>query len=282
MNVSVRSLTDPVGLLRIAALVLTCMSFGLVASVGVTASEESSYWAWCMFTWCFCCFFTLVILILEFTTLSAKVPVSWEDFTTAFAMLAALMCLAASAIYPAFFTCSACPRQIGATITSWFCFFTYGGEVVLTRLRPRGQISGFLSTVSGLLKILETFVACIIFTSLDPAKFSGSPGLQWCVAVYCMCFICALLIILLTIGRLLSYFPVSFERLVTVSNVLAAMMYMTTMVIWPLYGFRGTVQNSAMWNKLLVVTFMSIFNFIVYTVDSVFSIHMVFWPQASS
>ena len=282
MNVSVRSLTDPVGLLRIVALVLTCMSFGLVASVGVIASQESSYWAWCMFTWSFCCFFTLVILILEFTTLSAKVPVSWEDFTTAFAMLATLMCLAASAIYSAFFTCSTCPRQIGGTITSWFCFLTYGSEVVLTRLRPRGQISGFLSTVSGLLKILETFVACIIFTSLDPAKYSGSPGLQWCVAVYCMCFICALLIILLTIGQLLSYFPVSFELLVTVSNVLAAMMYMTTMVIWPLYSFQGNFPNSALWNKLLVVTFMSIFNFIVYTIDSVFSIRLVFWPQASS
>ncbi|CAL8306111.1 unnamed protein product [Merluccius merluccius] len=281
MNVSVRSLIDPTGLLRMAALVLTCLSFGLVASVGVS-KVWSSYWAWCMFTWCFCCFFTLLILILEFTMLSTKVPVSWEDFTTAFAMLATLMCLAASIIYPTFFSCNACPRQIGATIASWFCFFIYGGEVVVTRLRPRGQVSGFLSTVSGLLKILETFVACIIFTSLDPAKFSESPGLQWCVAVYCLCFIFALLIILLTIGQLLSYFPVSFERLVTVSNVLAAMMYMTAMVIWPFYGFKWTHQHSSTWDQVLVVTFMSIFNFIVYTVDSVFSIRMVFWSQASS
>ncbi|KAG7246913.1 hypothetical protein CRUP_017889, partial [Coryphaenoides rupestris] len=285
MKVSVRSLTDPVGLLRLAALVLSCLAFGLVASVGAGAgTPASSYWAWCMFTWCFCCFFTLLILILEFTELSGKVPMSWEDFTTAFAMLATLMCLAASVIYPVFFTCSgvaACPRPICATVASWLCFLAYGGEVVVTRLRPRGQISGFLSTVSGLLKILETFVACIIFTSLDSAMLSGFPGLQWCVSVYCLCFICALLIILLTIGRLLSYFPVSFERLVTVTNVLSATMYLTAMVIWPVYGFRGVRRPSPTWDKVLVVTFMSIFNFVVYTVDSIFSIRMVFWSQAS-
>lgn len=278
---SVRSLTDPVGLLRMVALVLTCLSFGLVASVGVT-SVATSYWAWCMFTWCFCSFFTLLVLILEFTMLNTKVPMSWEDFTTAFAMLATLMCLAASIIYPIFFAGGAGPREIGATVASWFCFLAYSGEVVLTRLRPRGQISGFLSTASGLLKILETFLACIIFTSLEPAMFQGSPGLQWCVAVYCLCFIFALLVILLTIGRLLSYFPASFERVVIVSNVLAAAMYATAMVIWPLYGFQRTTKPSPAWDEVLVVTFMSILNFIVYTVDSVFSIRMVFWPEALS
>lgn len=280
----VQSLTNPVGLLRLAAFFMSCLSFGLVAAVGAGAvTVSSSYWAWCMFTWCFCCFFTLLILILEFSQLSDKVPISWEDFTTAFAMLATLMCLAASVIYPVFFTCggTGCPLQICATVASWLCFLAYAGEVVATHLQPRGQIGGFLSTVPGLLKILETFVACIIFSSLNPSIFFNSPALQWCVAVYCLCFIAALLILLLTICRLLSYFPVPFERVVTVTNVLAATMYLTVMVMWPLYGFQVVGKPSDKWNNVLVVTFMSIFNFVAYTVDSVFSIRLVFWTQAS-
>ncbi|KAM3863854.1 myeloid-associated differentiation marker homolog [Diretmus argenteus] len=276
MNVEVRSLIQPVGVMRIVATILTCLSFSLVATVGYVSS---SYWAWCMFTWCFCCFFTLLILILEFTTLSTKVPFSWDDFTTAFAMLATLMCLVVSIIYPTFFTCKTCYYEIGATLVSWLCFGVYAGEVVLTRLRPSGQNSGFLSTVPGILKMLETFLACLIFTSLDPDCYSDHPGLQWCVAVYCLCFILAILIMLPTMGQLLSFLPFSFEKLVIIYNIVAVMMYMTAMVVWPLYSFNnGRCANSA-WNKLVVVTCMTVVNFIIYTIDTVYSIRLVFCTQ---
>lgn len=281
MNVEVRSITQPVGVMRIVATVLALLSLGLVASVG---HVKSTYWAWCMFTWVFCCFFTLLILILEFTRLSAKLPISWDDFTTAFAMLATLMCLAASVIYPTFFTCKTCYRQIGATLVSWLCFGAYAGEVALTRIRPTGQVSGFLSTVPGLLKILETFVACIIFTSLAPEQFAGSPGLQWCVAVYSLCFIFALIIILLTIGQLSVFFPFSFDKLATVYNILSAVMYLTALVIWPFYSFQNNRRpndcgHPCSWDRLVVVTFMTIINSIVYTLDSVYSIRLVFFSR---
>ncbi|XP_071764202.1 myeloid-associated differentiation marker homolog [Centroberyx gerrardi] len=279
MNVEVRSLTQPVGIMRLMAAILTCLSFSLVATVGYV---PSSYWAWCMFTWCFCCFFTLLILILEFTTLSTKVPLSWDDFTTAFAMLATLMCLAVSIIYPTFFTCKTCYHQIGATVVSWLCFGAYAGEVALTRLRPSGQNGGFLSTAPGLMKMLETFLACLIFTSLEPGQYSGFPGLQWCVAVYSLCFIFGVLIILLTLGQLISFFPFAFDKLVTIYNLVAAVMYMTAMVIWPLYSFQNKSRPSdcghhCAWDKLVVVTFMTIVNFIVYTLDTVYSIRLVFF-----
>ncbi|TKS91846.1 Myeloid-associated differentiation marker [Collichthys lucidus] len=209
----------------------------LVASVGY---DGSSYWAWCMFTWCFCFFFTFLILILEFSTVSAKLPFAWEDFTTAFAMLATLMCLTTSIIYPTFFTCSSCHRAIGASVVSWVCFGVYAGEVVLTRLRPRGETIGFLSTLPGIMKMLETFIACLIYTSLEPNQFH-TPGLRWCVAVYCLCFIFAIFIILLSLGQLASFFPLPFDK-----------------------------------EKLVVVTFMTIFNWIVYTLDSAYSIRLVF------
>lgn len=272
-----RSVTMPVGIVRILEVVLSCVIFSLVASVG---HNNSSYWAWCMFTWCFCCFMTLLILILEFTSLHGKVPISWDDFTTAFAMLATLMILAASVIYPTFFISSSDSRQIVATVMSCLCFIAYTVEVGLTRARP-GEISGFLSTVPGLMKVLEAFVACIIFISLDPVKYTA---LQWCVAVYSLCFIFALFIIILTICRLLTLCPFPFDKVLTGYNVLAVMMYMTAVIIWPLYNFqdnpRPATCNHCSWDKLVVVSFMSCVNLIVYIVDTCYAIRLVFITPA--
>lgn len=273
VTLNTRSVTMPVGIVRMVEVVLSCITFSLVASVG---HNNSSYWTWCMFTWCFCCFMTLLILILEFTSLHVKVPISWDDFTTAFAMLATLMILAASVIYPTFFVCSSCSRQIAATVISCLCFIAYASEVSLTKARP-GEISGFLSTVPGLMKVLEAFVACIIFISLDQVK---RPPLQWCVAVYSLCFIFALLIIILTICRLLSLCPFPFDKVLTGYNVLAVIMYMTVVVIWPLYSFQDNPRppncNHCSWDNQVVVSFMSCVNLIVYIVDTCYSIRLVF------
>lgn len=277
IHVELRSLTQPVGIMRIMATILTCMCFSLVATVG---SFSSTYWAWCMFTWSFCFFFTFLILVLEFTTVSAKLPFAWDDFTAAFAVLASLMCLSVSIIYPTFFTCKTCHRQIGASVVSWVCFGVYAGEVVLTRLRPSGQNIGFLSSLPGIMKMLEAFFACLIFTSLEDGQYLHSPELQWCVAVYSLCFIFVIVIILLTIGQLTSSFPFPFDKLVIVYNILATVMYMTAMVIWPLYSFRtkrpSVCSHPCAWDKLVVVTFMVILNVIVYTLDTIYSIRLVF------
>ncbi|XP_037544255.1 myeloid-associated differentiation marker homolog [Nematolebias whitei] len=279
--VDVKSITQPVGIIRILTVIVTCMSFSLVASV---KPDSSPYWAWCMFTWCFCCFFSLLILILEFSTVNAKLPFDWNDSTAAFAMLASLMCLSASIIYPIFFTCGTCHRQAGASVVSWLCVAGYVSEVVLTYLRPRGQNQGFLSTLPGIMKMLESFFACLIFMSLEKGQYSHSPELQWCVAVYALCFTFAILIILLTLGNLTSYFPFSFDKVAIVYNVLAAAMYLTAMVIWPLYGFRNNKRPSncgklCTWDKMVLITFMTIFNFIVYTLDTIYSIRLVFFAH---
>ncbi|KAM9391618.1 uncharacterized protein KZ484_003150 [Pholidichthys leucotaenia] len=278
IHIDLHSLTQPVGIIRIIAAVLSCMCFSLAATA---ASSSSSYWAWCIFTWCFCCFFTLLIVILELTTVNTKVPFAWDDFTNAFAMLASVMYLTVSIIYPTFFTCNECHRAISASVISWVCFGIYVAEVVLTHLRPRGETSGFLSTLPGIMKMLETFITCLIFVSLETSQYTGSPGKQWCVAVYSLCFIFAIVIILLTLGQMTSFFPFSFDYVVIVYNILASVMYGTAMVIWPLYSFPGNYRPSncghiCSWDKLVVVTFMTIFNFILYTLDSAYSIRLVF------
>lgn len=278
VTLNTQSLTAPVGIIRLFQFVLTLITFSLVASVGHI--DGASFWAWCMFTWCFCCFMTLLIIILELTSLNTKVPISWDDFTTAFAMLSTLMLLAASVIYPTFFTCSTCSIQIAATVISCVCFCLYAAEVGLTRAKP-GEISGFLSTVPGLLKVLEAFVACIIFTCLDSVSYSQKPGLQWCVAVYSICFIVALLIIILTIGRLLARCPFPLDKCMTGYNILAILMYITAMVIWPLYSFENNPRpqncRHCFWDSLVVVSCMTCINLIVYIVDAVYSVRLVFF-----
>ncbi|TSK87497.1 Methyltransferase-like protein 23 [Bagarius yarrelli] len=126
VTIDTRSVTTPVGIVRIMEVVLSCIAFSLVASVG---TNNSSYWAWCMFTWFFCFFMTLLILIMEFINLHKKIPISWDDFTAAFAMLATLMIFAASVIYPTFFVCSSCAHQISATVISCLCFVAYAVEL---------------------------------------------------------------------------------------------------------------------------------------------------------
>ncbi|XP_023126725.2 myeloid-associated differentiation marker homolog [Amphiprion ocellaris] len=286
VTLDLKAVTTPVGILRLLAVVLTCITFSLVASVGYTTE---TFWTYCMFTWCFCFCVTILIIVLELTSLSAKLPISWNDFTTAFAMLAGLMVLVASIVYPRFYACQTCGRQIGASVTSWLCYIVYLTEVILTRAKP-GEISGFLSTVPGLLKVLEAFVACVIFICLDYTGYYVFAGLKWCVAVYSICFIFAILVIILTICRLLTRFPAPFDKVLIVCNVLAVLMYITAAVIWPLYSFRNNPRPSLCdlpnvfcgWDLLVVITVMTYLNLIAYIVDTVYSFRLVFFVSRTA
>ncbi|NXT18841.1 MYADM protein, partial [Syrrhaptes paradoxus] len=277
--VNLRAVTSWVGIARILAVALACLAFSLVAS---TRDFGGSYGTWCMFTWCFCFAVTLLVLLLELLELYPKLPLSWDDFTSAFSMLAALMVFTSSVVFPSTFIkspCSGdkCARQAVATTASCLCFLAYALEVGLTRAKP-GDISSFLSTVPGILKVFEAYVACLIFSLLD---YQSEPGLQWCVAVYSLCFIITLLIIIFTIGRCLAYIPCPLDKMLVGYNTLALLMYVTATILWPLYSFKGqsrpnNCNENCWWNKRLGVTFLTIFNLIAYLVDLVYSTKMVF------
>ncbi|NXU58959.1 MYADM protein, partial [Turnix velox] len=278
-TVNLRALTSWVGIAQIFAVVLSCLAFSLVASTG---EYKSAYGTWSMFTWCFCFAVTFLVLVLELLEIYPKLPISWDDFTSAFSMLAALMVFTTSVVYPSTSIGSPCSRNCAqkavATTASCLCFFAYALEVGLTRAKP-GDISSFLSTVPGLLKVFEVYVACLIFSLLD--SYSWAAGLQWCVAVYSICFIITFLIIIFTIGRCLAYFPCPLEKILVGYNALALGMYITATVLWPLYSFQGKTRpnpcgSSCSWNKHLGITFLTIFNLIAYLVDLIYSTRMVF------
>lgn len=160
--------------------------------------------------------------------------------------------------------------------------FVYVGEVVLTRIKPQGENIGFLSTLPGIMKMLETFMACIIFASMDTSQYYKKPEIEWCVSVYSLCFIFTIIIIVVCTTQLTSYSPIAFEKVVIVYNIMATLMYMSAMVLWPLYSFRNNPKPSncgflCAWDKLVVITIMTIFNTIVYILDSAYSIYLVFF-----
>ncbi|NWY60752.1 MYADM protein, partial [Chionis minor] len=278
-TVNLHAVTSWVGIARIFAIMLSCIAFSLVASTG---EFRTSYGTWCMFTWCFCFAVTLLVLVLELLEIYPKLPLSWDDFTSAFSMLAALMVFTTSVVFPSTFIGSSCnincAQKAVATTASCLCFLAYAVEVGLTRAKP-GDISSFLSTVPGLLKVFEAYVACLIFSLLD--GYGGKAGLQWCVAVYSICFIITFLIIIFTIGRCLSYMPCPLDKMLVGYSALALMMYITATVLWPLYSFKdksrpNPCDSNCLWNKQLGVTFLTIFNLIAYLVDLVYSTRMVF------
>lgn len=238
-----------------------------------------------MVTWILCFIVTILIVVLELTGFSSRVPISWDDFTSAFAMLASLMLLTTSIMYPSVFLNGGCTGHIcackgAATAMSILCFFAYAIEVGITRAKP-GEISGFLSTIPGLLKVFEAYVACIIFSLLPIVD--GTPGLQWCIAVYSICFIITTLIIILTIGRLLPRLPISFEKILIGYNIVAVAMYITVAVIWPYYFFKavpnrnGCERGGCLYDNGVGITILTYINLVAYIVDTVYSFKMVFF-----
>lgn len=284
IELNFRSLISPLGIVRFLEIFLSCTAFSLVA---VYHSYSDSSGVWCMFTWCFCFIISILVILLEFIGLGPALPISWHDFTSAFSMLASLMIFTSSIIYPSITIAGKCKSphcsyEGAATAMSCFCFVAYAVEVGLTRAKAE-QVSSFLSTVPGLLKVFEAYVACLIFSLVDYEKrYAGFPGMQWCVAVYCICFIVTMFIIILTIGRRLGSLP-HLEKILVGYNILAVLMYLTAAIVWPIYSFRNfpnpcnsNGNQCTLWKNLLGITFLTFFNLIAYIVDLVYSSKMVF------
>ncbi|XP_078095969.1 myeloid-associated differentiation marker-like protein 2 [Mustelus asterias] len=284
-----KSMTGPVGIVRLFEVFLSCTAFSLVAHVG---QYSGPYGGWCMFTWCFSFVVSVLIIGLELTVLFSRIPISWDDFTTSFAMLATLMNLTASIIYPTVFL--APNRQtdvdfkIAATAMSCLCFIAYAVEVGLTRAKP-GEISGFLKTVPGLLKVLEAFIACIIFVIVE-GSYHVNTGRQWCMAVYCICFIITFSIIILTITKLTAVLPFPFQKFLAVYNIMAVLMHITAAIVWPIFCFSphygkptrpsGCERGKCLWDNQVIVTILTFANLIVYFVDLIYSSMLVFIARA--
>ncbi|XP_053309357.1 myeloid-associated differentiation marker-like protein 2 [Spea bombifrons] len=290
------ALWSRVGCVRLLQLLLGCTTFSLVQH---QAGFSAAYGAFCIFVWCFCFALTTIIVIFELTRLQSCLRnLSWGNFTATFAMLATLMTLTAAVIYPLYFVslkcnstdCSTRNYRLAVAVCAGLLCLAYSVEIYLTRARP-GQSCNYMATASGLLKVVQAFVACVIFGALaTESQYKRYVATQWCVVVYSFCFAVTVLVILMNVtGRAVTQ-RCPFERFVVVYTVLAIVMYMSASVIWPVYCFDskyGSPKRPSYcawgrcpWDSQLVVTIFTHVNLVLYIADLAYTQRLRFVSHA--
>lgn len=277
-----------------AAMVFACVAFS-VAIHGARVNHGTGNW--CIFCWVFSFAGSLLVILVELFGLQARAPVSWKNFPITFACYAALLCLSASIIFPLYYlrgSSASGPNEIRdyrivTTVFSCLATITYMSEVSISKARP-GEVAGYMATAPGLLKVCETFVACIIFVFIsDPVAYDRHDALKYCMSVYCICFILSAAIILLCIGECTGFLPFPFARFLSLYALLAVVLYLSATIIWPIFNFDpkhgGTKERPnncssamglCMWDKAMVVAVLTAVNFILYLSDLIYSTRLVF------
>ena len=142
-------------------------------------------------------------------------------------------------------------------------------------------------TVPGLLKVLETFTAGVIFAFLSNfSLYLDQPALEWCVAVYSICFLLSAVTLLLNWYNWDNRLPVPVPLVHLGLTLLSALLYASAVVLWPLYQFNGEFggqpQRSSdvscrdklssymcTWDQRLAVAVLTAVNLLIYVVDLV-------------
>ncbi|GCC37597.1 myeloid-associated differentiation marker-like protein 2 [Chiloscyllium punctatum] len=291
------ALLSPLGVLRSLQILFGCVTLSLVAHDG---GYGEAYGYFCMFAWAWCLALSGLIVSLELSRLQGCLGLSWENFTISFAMLAVLMELTASSVYPVYFvqlecgegaagSCESRGFRISASAFSALTCIAYGAEVHLSRARP-GHIGAYMATTPGLLKVVQAYVACIIFGALaNGSEYSRYPATQWCVAVYSICFTLTSLVIGLNVSGQTGALRCPFDRLVVLYTFLATLLYLSAAVVWPIFCFDskyGSVERPAScslgdcpWDSQLIVTIFTFINLILYLVDLIYSQRLRYIPE---
>ncbi|KAG8565182.1 hypothetical protein GDO81_012749 [Engystomops pustulosus] len=283
---NVQALWSKVGVVRLLQLVFGCTTFSLVLH---KAGFSAAYGTFCVFVWCFCFAVTALIVVCDLTRLQSCLRnLSWGNFTAAFAMLAALMTLTAAVIYPLYFVSLSCTpdcatrnHRLAVSVCAGLLFVVYSVEIYLTRARPGMQCS-YMATAAGLLKVVQAFVACIIFGALaTESQYKKYVATQWCVAVYSFCFAVTVVVIVLNITGRAVTFRCPFERFVVIYTVVAILMYISASVIWPVFCFDTKYGSPTRpsrcswgrcpWDSQLVVTIFTHINLLLYIADLVYT-----------
>lgn len=281
------------GAARVCQLAMGC---AVIAMIVHGAEYSGSHGEFCMAAWSFCFAMTIVIFFLDATRLYNCLPISWDNFTVTCAALATLMYATASVVYPLFFVRSECPYEgchirdfrIAVTVCSILGTVAYGAEVGLCRARPGQAVVGYMATVSGLLKVVQGFVACIIFGALaNRSEYDRYVATIYCVAVYSFCFALTAVIVLMSMcGKTKKVVCMPFERFVVVCTLLEVLLYLSASVVWPIFCFDSKYgspsrpyscpRGKCPWDSKLVVAVFSFVNLILYMADLMYSQTMKF------
>lgn len=277
---------------RLAAMVFSCVAFSLAVHRGYLGHGTGD---WCIFCWAFSFAGTLLVLLVELFGLQTRAPISWKNFPITLACYAALLCLSASIIFPLTYIKGIATGnevynyRVVSTVFSCLATVAYICEVSISKARP-GELSGYMTTAPGLLKVCETFVACIIFVFIsDPVLYDRHEALKYCMAVYCICFILSAGVIVLCVGECTGCLPFPFSRFLSACAMLAVILYLSATIIWPIFNFDprqggskqrpytcGGARGLCPWDKCVTVAVLTGVNFILYLGDLIYSTRLVF------
>ncbi|KAJ0011555.1 hypothetical protein NQD34_012530 [Periophthalmus magnuspinnatus] len=277
---------------RLAALVFSCVAFSVAVHGGWLYHGTGD---WCIFCWAFSFAGTLLVLLVELFGLQTRAPVSWKNFPITFACYAALLCLSASIIFPLYYLKGSLAQsqtrdyRIVSTVFSCLATIAYMTEVSISKARP-GEVAGYMATAPGILKVCETFIACIIFVFIsDPVLYDRAEALKYCMAVYCICFILSAAIIVLCVCECTGCLPFPFARFLSGYAMLAVLLYISVTIVWPIFNFDpkhggekdrpsscGSNPGLCSWDKRMAVAVLTGLNFVLYLADLIYSTRLVF------
>ena len=273
---------------RLPQLFCTCVAFSLVADMGFLRGAIGN---WAMPFWCVCFAMTFIISTVELCRLDSEFPFFWYNISVTYACYAALICLSASIIYPITYV-QFLPygpyrdRAIAATAFSCIASVQYVTEVARMRdWYDLEDIFFYEHTTRALLKVLETFVAGVIFAFLsNTSLYLHQLALEWCVAVYSICFILAAVVLLLGQAEWKYMPPRPFSIFQLVLTLLSILLYISALVLWPLYQFSeefgGLPQrfmdmscsdelsyDMCAWDQCLAVAVLTAINLLIYMTE---------------
>jgi hypothetical protein len=251
-----------------------------------------------MFIWCFCFVITLITFIVQLGKYQPSLPFSGKSFLFTYACLATVFCLSASIMYAITYI-QFLPhgpfrdQATAATAFSCIACVLYALEAAFLWLLFLGETTFYFATIHGLFKLLETLMACIIFAFIsNTSLYLHQPALEWCVAVYSICFIPAALAILLNLEQWEYKLPGPFPLFQLVLSLLSVLLYISALVLWLLYQFNeefgGHPQRSSdedckdklaydmcAWDQRLAVAVLTAINLLVYVAELGYWAHRV-------
>ncbi|KAJ1069623.1 hypothetical protein K5549_006207 [Capra hircus] len=157
------------------------------------------------------------------------------------------------------------------------------------------EIPCHVRTMPGLLKVLETFVACVIFVFIsNTSLYMDQPALERCMAVYSIRFILAVAAMLMDREEWANRLPISFPVChLGLTLLLSVLLYIGALVLWALYQFDekfgGQPERSrdvscqqrltnyvCTWDQRLAVAILTAINLLIYVAD------LVYWARQAS
>ncbi|KAI4535552.1 hypothetical protein MG293_014778 [Ovis ammon polii] len=156
------------------------------------------------------------------------------------------------------------------------------------------EIFFYEHTTRALLKVLETFVAGVIFAFLsNTSLYLHQLALEWCVAVYSICFILAAVVLLQGLAEWKYMPPRPFSIFQLVLSLLSVLLYVSSLVLWLLYQFSeefgglpqrfmdescvdGLSYDMWAWDQCLAVAVLTAINLLVYVAD------LGYWARQAS